>query len=248
MDRKKLIFFVLGNVLIGAGVVLVTVVNIFALMGAAFWAMAVLSVLAGVFAFYLLTSWSVRKEQSVYIGDSDPGAAPATLTNCKAAIEDYLRDDPSTPYFREKLTAISKRLGAFEVRRDNIKNVIVERFGPAGLSYGKFSAPVAMLQDYLVGLVNSLLARMRVFNEAEYHDRISELTHANRDNDAEAYRALEREYKNYTEQTLHAFDDATLKLDRLALEISKLSESDVEKAMDIMHDLDAVIEDTKFYK
>jgi hypothetical protein len=238
----------LGNALIGAGVVLVAVVNVLALLGAAFWAAAALSALAGVSAFYLLTSWSVRKEHAVYIGDGDPSAAPATLSGCKAAIEDYLRDHPSTPYFREKLTALSRRLQAFGARRDNIKDVIVERFGPAGLSYGKFSAPVAALQDYLVGLVNSLISRMRVFNEAEYDDRINEFTESKRDSDAEAYRAVEREYKDYTEQTLRAFDDATLKLDRLTLEISKLSESEVEKAMDIMHDLDAVIEDTKFYK
>ena len=182
------------------------------------------------------------------IRESVARAAPATLSSCKAAIEDYLREGNSTPYFREKLAVISKRLEAFEKRRDNIKDVIVERFGPAGLSYGKFSAPVAALQDYLVGLVTSLIARLRVFNAAEYDDRISELTQAKQDSVAGEYRALEQEYKDYTDQTLHAFDDATLKLDRLTLEISKLSEADVEKAMTIMHDLDTVIEDTKFYK
>jgi hypothetical protein len=247
LDKKKVTLFILGNALAGALIVFVAIINIFALRGAAYWAVSALSVVAGALTLYLLSSWTAKKEDPIYIGGEATNGA-ASLAACKTALESYLSENRSTPFFREKLQALLERIEAFSARYNNIREVITGRFGSAGLSYGKFAAPVETLREYLTALTNSLISRMRVFNEEEYSGRIGELTKANRAADATGYKELEQEYQNYATKALAAFDDAILRLDRLALEISKLGEADIEKAMSILSDLDAVIRDTQFYK
>ena len=172
---------------------------------------------------------------------------PDSFEDCKASVEKYLHENASTPFFREKMTAIAQRIGALGTRSGRIKEIILQRFGTDGLSYDKFVAPVDSVQQFLVSRTQSLVAKMTVFDEEEYASRITELMKANRVAEAATYIDLEQEYKVYAEATLKSFDDAIIKLDRLVLEISKISEKDVDSAMNIMHDLDSIIDDTKFY-
>jgi len=248
LNKLKILPFILGNAVIGAGLVLVTLLNTFALRGILRTAVSVLAVAAAGLSFLLLLSWVSEKKRPMYIGEENPAAPLAALNNCKSAIEGYLRENQSTPFFREKLKGVAERLNTFGSRCETIRNIIIERFGSAGLSYGKFAAPVTALQEHLITLASNLVSRMRVFNEEEYGRRIEEFTKTNRIKEATDYKEIEQEYKDYAEKTIAAYDSAILKLDKLALEISKLRESDVDKAMHIMHDLDAAIKDTQLYK
>jgi hypothetical protein len=112
----------------------------------------------------------------------------------------------------------------------------------------KFFAPVVALQEHLTNQVNSLVLKMKMFNEEEYRRKISSISVSKQQDEAAEYIEIEKEYKNFAENTLAAFDDSVVRLDKLALEISKLGEADAEKAMAIMQDLDTAIEDTQFYK
>ena len=244
MGKKKFPAFPLSLAWIGLCVFFVAVKNVFALHGLAYIGAVGLSTFAGLFTIKKLSS-AVNNPKKYLAGDE---AGTAALIACKKDIENYLRDTKSTLFFREKLQAVSKRIDAVSSRSVNMKNVITSCFGTAGLSYGKFFAPVLALQEYLVGLINSLVLRMKGFNEEEYRKKINDLAIAHQQGEAEKYREIEQEHKEYAEKTILALDDAILKLDKLALEISKLGETDVEKAMDIMHDLDTAIEDTRYYK
>ena len=249
---KKIVFFILGSALIGTALVQVVVLNFFNLSVIPRVVIAILAVLtilavgAGGLILWLVSSLTAGKKQTGYIGDGKNSRA-ATLGECSAAIKNYLRDQQSTAFFREKLNRILKLLNAVGSRCDTIKDVIKERFG-SGLSYGKFAAPVMALEEHLIDQVNNLIARMRVFNEEEYRRRITEFTMTNRVKEAEEYKEIEQEYKDYAEQIITAFDGAALKLDKLTLEMSKLRESDVDKAMNIMNDLDSAIKETQLYK
>jgi xanthosine utilization system XapX-like protein len=241
-------FFILVNALVGAGIVVVVVFNIFALHGAARIAISALSVAVGILILYRLSSWATKKERRIYIDENDQDTWTSALKTCKKNIAGYLRENRSTYFFTEKLNTVSDRIDTFSSRCHNIRDVITRRFGSTGLSYGKFLAPVTALQEYLTDLTNSLISRMRMFNEWEYSRRINEFTLSKRAGEAASYKEVEQEYKDYVEKIIATFDDAILKLDRLTLEISKLSEADIEKAMNIMHDLDDVIQDTQLYK
>ena len=167
---------------------------------------------------------------------------------CRNSIIAYLQTNKSTPFFREKLTEIAERFDAFDVRCSNTQRVIAKRFGPVGLSYDKFIAPVEDLQKHMLDMVDSLVARMHVFNEEEYHLRIDELMKTNRAKDAESYIAIEQEYKEYVKRTLSELDNAIIAIDRFILEISKLDETNADKAMDTLHNLENTIRDMQYYK
>jgi hypothetical protein len=146
------------------------------------------------------------------------------------------------------MVTVIERLDAFGLRSDNLKGVITKRFSADGLSYGKFITPVAALQEYLIELVDSFTGKMRLFHEVEYSLRIGKYTQEKDHKSAQDYQALEQEYRDYAEKTLAVLDEAILKMDKLTLEIAKLNDADVEKAIMIMHDLDSVISDARLYK
>ena len=253
MKKKKIAFFIVGSALIGTALVQVVVLNFFGLHGilrvivSILAIVTVLGIAAGGLVFWLVSSWAANKKQAGYIGEDGKNSRATTLEGCSAAIKSYLREHQSTTFFREKLNLILKLLATFGSRCDTIKDVIKERFG-SGLSYGKFAAPVMALQEHLIDRVNNLILRMRIFNEEEYRRRIAEFSMTNRSKEAAEYKEIEQEYKDYAEQVIVAFDSATLKLDKLTLEMSKLRESDVDKAMNIMNDLDSAIKETQLYK
>ena len=199
-----------------------------------------------VLTIILLASRTARKKRSANTSGKD--TVLSSLNDCTAAVKKYLRENKTTAFFQQKLNTVIDRLITFSLRCDNIKNVLIERFGVTGLSYGKFAAPVAALQEYLVKLINSLVARMQMFDEVEYRRRIGEFSMTNRTKEAESYKAIEQEYKDFTEQAIMALDDAILKLDQLLLELSKLGEAELDKAAHIMEDLDDTIKQTQLYK
>jgi len=214
---------------------------------------------AGSIICFITSASKMKKLKALESNDSSIGtkgsvgidgfhAQTRKIAMCQNLIATYLYSNKSTPFFREKLTAAADRLRTFGSRCGNIQNMLVNRFGLTGLSYGKFAVPVLETQEYLIGLVDDFITRMRLFNEEEYSVRIKEFTETNRIKDAEAYEGIEREYKAYAENLVIVLDDTILKFDRLILELSKIDETDINKAMDIMRNLEDAIKDTQFYK
>ena len=171
-----------------------------------------------------------------------------TISSNKIQLERYLANNQSTPFFREKIGCIIERLGIIDSSFSKIDSIIKNRFCPTGLSYGTFAAPVEALKDYAINSSGNLIARMNVFNEKVYSDRIDEFMKSNRNKEAEDYLEVMQQYKDFAEKALAALDDAILRLDRLTLELSKLSEADIEKAQNIMNSLDEAIQNTQLYK
>jgi membrane protein implicated in regulation of membrane protease activity len=194
---------------------------------------------------YVLPITGATKKHS---GEHHPAHPKDPLLACYAIVTEYLRENKSTPWFREKLIALAERLDTFGVRCEKIRAVTGERFGADSLSYGKYLTPVNALQDYLIGLVTGFVTKLQLFHEGEYSRKIGEFTENNQSKEAQSYQELEQEYKNYGETALAAFDEAILRLDKLTLEIAKLDDADTVTAMNIMHDLDSLIKDTQLYK
>ena len=77
LNKKKIAGFILGNACVGTGVVFTSVLNVFALQGAAYIAASALSVVAGGFSLYLLSSWvtkenkNKKQEYGLYTNASD---------------------------------------------------------------------------------------------------------------------------------------------------------------------------------
>ena len=247
MNKNKILFFLIGNIIIAVCFIAIVFVNIFFLEGFAYYTMSAFATVTSGLALYLLFSWSSRNRPVIVVSDNS-GTRSSELTKCREDIHKYLKENESSQYFREKLSSISGRLDAFDKRCEKLRGIITNRFCPAGLSYGRFAAPVEELREYVIKIVNNLLSRMQVFDEKEYMTRIDEFMRSGRRSEAEGYYAVMQQYKDFAEKTLVALDDAILRLDRLTLELSKLSEADIEKAQNIMNDLEEAIQNTQLYK
>jgi len=178
----------------------------------------------------------------------DGTASLRSIVDRRNSVLHYLQTNDSTEYFSSTLTAIAQRLDAFYMSCNIIKDIIVKRFGAAGLSYHKFTAPIEELQEYICSLVDSLILRMHAFNEENYQCKIADLTRNNRLKEAEEYKEIEREHQGYAHKTLAALNDAIIKVDKLVIEVSKLSEADFDNAAAIMADLETAIKDAPLYR
>ena len=169
------------------------------------------------------------------------------IGRCAQAVLDYLRNNESTPFFREKLGAIAAKLVLFAKRSGAAREIIVERFGPAGLTYNKFTAPVAALETHSIGIADSLVSKMKLFDEEDCKRRIQELLAADKYKEMQEYIALETNYKDCAEKTLSTLDNALLKLDKLIYEMSKLDEAGLDQATQVLEGIDELIRDTPHY-
>ena len=149
-------------------------------------------------------------------------------------------------FFREELNIIKNELLIFSRKIDSIQKLLNERFEDGGLSYSKFISTVNGSRDFVVKMVKSLVARLDAFDETEYENKIRLLRNQSRD--ASDYEGLQKEHTDYAGRVLESVDAAALRLDRLALELSKLDDADERQMMDILGDMDELINTTVFYK
>jgi|GEM_PF-420279 len=169
------------------------------------------------------------------------------MGRCAQAVLDYLRNNESTPFFREKLHAVAAKLVLFAKRSGAARAIIVERFGDSGLTYSKFTAPVAALEEHSIGMTDGLVAKMKLFDEEDCKRRMQELLAANKYEEMQEYIAFETSYQESAEQTLSVLDDALIKLEKLIFEISKLDEAGMDQAAHVLEGIDELIRDTPFY-
>ena len=191
----------------------------------------------------------VRKNITIKHTNKNNAENLSIVINCKNTVINYLHTNPSTDFFRKILTTIAQRLIVFDMSCNSFREVVVKHFESAGLSHNKFKKPVEELQGYICNLIDNLIYKMRVFNEEEYRQKIIESTDSNNLEEAEKYKAIECEYESYAKKALDALENAIIKVDKLILEISKLSEEDIDRAvLIIMNDLETTIKDASLYK
>ena len=172
---------------------------------------------------------------------------PELSLSYRDSIADYLEKNKSTPFFRDTLSHLSTQLESFQRRHTSVHAVLEARFGTGGLSYAKFSSPANNLRGYLMNLIGNLLLKMKTFDEVDYEEKINRFLQQNRLEEAEAHKRVEKEYSSYAQSVSKRFDSAILKMDRLILEIGKLSDAELEKAMDTLCNMDATIKDIELY-
>jgi len=169
------------------------------------------------------------------------------VRDIRVAIADYLAENESTPFFIDTLSHISTQLDSFRKRCNSAHAVLENRFGMGGLSFNKFSSSVLSLQSYLMKLVENLLAKMEAFDAEDYEKKINRFLQQNRLEEAEAHKAVEKEYKSYAESVTKQLDAAILRMDKLILEMAKLSDGELEKAMSALCNMDDTIDHTRLY-
>ena len=169
-----------------------------------------------------------------------------TLADCAEATRRYIATGAST--FREPLENMLTQISRMQKRKATLEGLLADKFSPTEMSYGRFQGTVNDVEHIMVRNVESTLHRIHAFDEDEYAASIQE---AKQDNEiVRSKRALLNEYSSFMERSVENNEEILLRVDKLVLEISKLSEihSDNLKEMDAMQEIDALINDAKWYK
>ena len=168
------------------------------------------------------------------------------LDVCARALEYYIdnNSDFFSAYLRTTIGQI-KRMGK---RKATIRGILLERFSETELSFAKFQGAVDGVESIMLRNTRNLLKRINAFDEEEYEDTLKTDSAAGRLNDTR--RAILREYTSFVSQVVEDNEEILLRLDRLILEVSKLSDihgGDVD-TLPAMREIDELISDTKWYK
>ncbi|MCL2747279.1 MAG: hypothetical protein FWE59_01305 [Oscillospiraceae bacterium] len=169
-----------------------------------------------------------------------------TLADCAEALDRFAFGNPSI--FTDALQTAARQIKRMEKKKATVHSILLERFTDTEMSYVKFESTVCGLEGVMQRNITSLLKRINAFDENEYEDiaRINE-SHSRLH---EARRSILRDYSSFVTRCVEDNEEILLRLDKLILEISKLSDihdGDIE-SMPAMQEIDALINDTKWYK
>ncbi|MBB6669522.1 hypothetical protein [Cohnella nanjingensis] len=150
----------------------------------------------------------------------------------------------------EDISLALEQLERMEKKKETLLQVLHQRFEPGELSFAKFASVIQEVEKLFYLNIRSVLNRLNVFDESEFRSlsrpkasRLPPELLRERSN-------LYNEYLSFVKGALGTNEEILLKLDKLLLEISRLDSiepGDIEK-MPGMQEIDALINQTKFYK
>ena len=158
--------------------------------------------------------------------------------------------------FRENINNTMQQYGKMKERNKALDTVLLQHFQPTEMSYTRFRNIIDSVNELFNGNVEKIVNRIEVFDESDYRVIIYKIKNGG-DNLPEQEKQvlydklnIYLEHINYVKELVEANETIVLKMDKLLLELSKLSavdESDIEN-MSAIQDINSLIDQTKFYK
>ena len=158
--------------------------------------------------------------------------------------------------FRENINKTMEQYGKMKTRNKAVDTVLLQHFKPTEMSYSRFRNIIDSVNELFNGNVEKILNRIEVFDESDYRVIIYKIKNGGDNLPEQEKQVLYDklniclEHINYVKELVEANETIVLKMDKLLLELSKLSavdESDIEN-MSAIQDINALIDQTKFYK
>ncbi|MDR1000517.1 MAG: hypothetical protein LBL96_06920 [Clostridiales bacterium] len=166
-----------------------------------------------------------------------------TLDECIFAVNAYLREESKV--FSIALNQMIDQLRRMKRKQDSFTEILQQKFSATEMSYVKFHSVISESEKLMRAGVRSVITRLRAFDEDEYKRAVSS---PRSDRVTEAKRELFKEYETHIGNTLEHNEDILLKLDRLVLELSKLTDSSDVDNLNALDEIDALIQSAKWYK
>ena len=160
-------------------------------------------------------------------------------------ISEYIRIKGADNLFVKPLNAINEMTQQLESKVGSVLAIVAHRFERDTLSYSQFAAPVEELSFHLISLGQDMIQKLNLFDADFYAKRVER--NKQRNVTSEHEEVLEG-YITYVRSVYQAFDKAIIQLDRLVLEIGKLSEEDLQASITLLSELDTIIRNTKLYQ
>lgn len=143
------------------------------------------------------------------------------------------------------------QLDRIDKKKATLLDVLSQRFDPTELSYQKFNSVIFEVEKLFYLNVRGILNKLSVFDASEFSAFASEQSSGRFSNKlVQEKNKLYNEYLAYVSGYLGANEEILLKLDKLLLEMSLLGSTDYKEIEDMpcMREIDALINQTKFYK
>jgi hypothetical protein len=130
-------------------------------------------------------------------------------------------------------------------KQQTITDILGQKFSPAEMSFVKFKEAASGTETIMRLGVRNILNRLNAFDEEEYDKALRQDSSGKA---AQQRKTLFEEYAFFINQTMENNDDILIKLDRLILELTKLSDSADLNEIDALQEIDKLINDAKWYK
>ena len=163
-------------------------------------------------------------------------------------INQYLTENVSTEFFRNILVEAVLILENFGKKQNSLFSMLKKRFDTSTLSYNKFTAPIELLQTQVFNLIDGLLTRLDTFDESGCIVRIKLLEAKDRHDEANNLKSLYNDYVDYARNVDNVLNNALFRMDKLILEISKLSDNELQLAFESLKEMEDIISNVKFYQ
>lgn len=166
---------------------------------------------------------------------------------------DALRQYRSIKALKPDITQAMDQIERMEKKKFALFDLLGQKFDPSELSYKRFSTVIHEVNRLFYQYIRGIVSRLNVFDPAEYVKFANAQRHEPSlipNKLAQERAALYQEYVTYLSGSIGANEEILLKLDKLLLEISRLDSTDYTaiEAMPGMKEIDALIQQTKFYK
>jgi hypothetical protein len=162
-------------------------------------------------------------------------------------IREYMRNNARSAFMYD-LSRLEEQLRHTAKQGVNLRETIKKRFGEDSLTTTRFMGPVNRTLQHVVDSVQEVLDKINLFNERRTEGIILSFEHKGKYAEANERRELYKQYSTYICDMTTALERAIIGLDRLTLEISKLRESEMERSMEVLKEIDALVDNTRLYK
>lgn len=248
--NKTMKFLFLNVGIIVLNIVVFGVLNISIGKNSLFTIIGVLVVIASVIAFIGGNISILLQKKKTNIGKNFKNNEMGMDKQYLSSVEETNR---KTRVFRKEMNKTTHQLERLNTRNNALNAILLQHFKPTEMTYLKFRAVIDSVNGVFRDNVLKILERINMFDEEDYISLIYKMkknpTEAKAQNNMDKMK-IYMEHINYVQMLVEDDEVIILKMDKLMLELSKLSElnaDDIENVSAIQ-DINELISQTKYYK
>ena len=147
----------------------------------------------------------------------------------------------------------TEQLERLNARNEALNSILLQHFKPAEITYKRFKEVIDSVNSVFGDNVQKILERINMFDEGDYISLVYKMKKNPSERNVQSSREklnIYMEHINYVKTLVEDNEVIIMKMDKLMLELSKLSElnaDNIEKVSAIQ-DINELISQTKYYK
>lgn len=209
-----------------------------------------LVILASVFAFIGGNISIITHKDKLNIQKSYKNNDMGIEKDILVSIEETNR---KTRVFRTEMNKTTQQLERLNARNNALNAILLQHFKPGEITYMKFKGVIDSVNGVFRDNVQKILERVNMFDENDYISLVYKMKKSSKE--AKAQNNIDKmkiylEHMNYVKTLVEDDEVIIMKMDKLMLELSKLSELNADNIENVsaIQDINELIGQTKYYK